>query len=59
MKTRDNTYFNDYDEFLFDSSTGHFVSRMHFHKGNWYTNRNPQYKGTSLNCVNIKLINEI
>ena len=61
MEYRKNTYFNDHDEFLFNSSTGHFVSRMHFYKGNWYTNERPnrsQYKATSLNCVKISALHK-
>ena len=55
MKYRENEYFNNEDDYLIQDLTLklNFVSKLHFYNGNWYSNKNLQYKMTSVICINI------
>jgi hypothetical protein len=48
---REPLYFNDTDTFVFLTYWGkEFESKVHFEKGNWYTNECLNYKCTSVEC---------
>jgi hypothetical protein len=48
---RESTYFNDTDTFVFvDNCNMVFESKVHFEKGNWWTNEGLNYKCTSIKC---------
>lgn len=54
MKYRENDYFNNFDDYLIHTNlNSNTVSKLHFYNGNWYSNKNLQYKMTSVICINI------
>lgn len=50
LQYRDNIFFNAEDTFVFyDASFKKvFSSKVHFYKGNWYTNESLNFKCTSI-----------
>jgi hypothetical protein len=51
-----NKEFNSEDYFIFEDSWRCFVSKVHLHNGNWFTNESLQFKATSIPCVSFKHI---
>lgn len=55
MKYRTNNQFNSQSTYLFRTNTHKFRTKVHLHKGRWFTNERPQYKATSLLCRKINV----
>lgn len=53
LEYRENKYFNEQDSYLFKSNFKEFVSKVHFEKGNWWTNESLNYKASSLPCIKV------
>lgn len=50
LQYRENSYFNETDEYVFYDSAlkKHLNSKVHLHNGTYYTNDGLKYKATSL-----------
>ena len=46
------------DEYKFEGLFGNFTSKVHFEKGYYWTNKQPQYKAQSLKYVKITSLND-
>jgi hypothetical protein len=57
LEYRESDYFNDKDYYLLFTSLNRFyVTQLHFHNGNWYSNMGLKYKMTSVPCINLNEI---
>ena len=55
---RDNDFFKKGLEYEFQTNDGRtFISEVHLHKGNWYTNKSLNYKCTSVKSRNVNDVN--
>lgn len=46
-----NEYFNEKDYYFIYSNGLYYISKVHFHKGDWYCNYGLQFKMTSVQCM--------
>lgn len=53
MEYRESDYFDADSVYKFEGTTKVFDSKVHKHKGSWYTNENLQYKATSIKCIKL------
>ena len=59
LKYRENSYFNEEDEYMFESTTHTFRSKVTKSNGNYYTQESLKFKAASIPCFKMVTLSDL